>query len=70
MEAEIHAKLTGAGKGGCVICFPKDPDFSDSFMRVELFKAFETKGYQIYDKIKQSSEGLKYKISASISSKH
>ena len=27
MEMEIHAKLTGAGGGGCVICFPKDPEF-------------------------------------------
>lgn len=27
MENEIHAKLTGAGGGGCVLCLPKEPDF-------------------------------------------
>ena len=37
MEAEIHAKLTGAGAGGCVICFPKDPNFADSELRPALF---------------------------------
>ena len=25
MEFEVHGKLTGAGGGGCVIGFPKDP---------------------------------------------
>ena len=30
MEFEVHGKLTGAGGGGCVIGFPKDPK--------ELFK--------------------------------
>lgn len=30
MEMEIHSKLTGAGGGGCVICFPKDPEFASS----------------------------------------
>ena len=34
MENEVHAKLTGAGGGGCVLCLPKDPD-SDL---TELFK--------------------------------
>jgi len=26
MENEVHAKLTGAGGGGCVLCLPKQPD--------------------------------------------
>ena len=30
MQHEVHGKLTGAGGGGCVIGFPKDPK--------ELFK--------------------------------
>jgi mevalonate kinase len=44
MELEIHAKLTGAGGGGCVICFPKEPDFDGR----ELFKEFESKGFTVY----------------------
>ena len=62
MEAEIHAKLTGAGGGGCVICFPKDPHFNDSELRHELFKSFESKGYTVYSNVKQSDSGLKYEI--------
>ena len=29
MEHEVHGKLTGAGGGGCVIGFPKDPKALD-----------------------------------------
>ena len=50
MENEVHAKLTGAGGGGCVLCLPKDPD-SD---RAELFKLFESKGYTVFDKVQVS----------------
>ena len=60
MEAEIHAKLTGAGGGGCVICFPKAPDFAES--KAELFKVFEDKGYRVFDGIKVSETGLIYKL--------
>ena len=60
MESEIHAKLTGAGGGGCVICFPKDPDFADH--KADLFKVLESKGYQVFDGIKVSEEGLTYKL--------
>ena len=30
MELEVHAKLTGAGGGGCLICYPKEPDFKET----------------------------------------
>ena len=56
MEREIHAKLTGAGGGGCVICFPKDPDF-DSW-KTEFFIEFEKKGYTVYSDIKTASKGV------------
>jgi mevalonate kinase len=62
MEAEIHAKLTGAGGGGCVICFPKDPDFEGSELRHQLFEQFRAQGFQVWDKVKASASGLTYKL--------
>jgi mevalonate kinase len=61
MENEIHAKLTGAGGGGCVVCFPKDP----SVDKTDLFKYFESKGYTVFDEIRANDEGLTYKINDS-----
>ena len=58
MENEIHAKLTGAGGGGCVLCLPKDPDQD----RTSLFKQFESKGYTVYDNIEVSQSGLTYRF--------
>ena len=52
MEREIHAKLTGAGGGGCVICFPKDPDFD--IWKQELFEQFTSKGYTVYSDIRNA----------------
>lgn len=62
MELEIHAKLTGAGGGGCVICFPKDPDFAESEVKHELFKTFRERGYRVFDGVKTSQEGVTYEI--------
>jgi mevalonate kinase len=56
MEAEIHAKLTGAGGGGCVLCLPKDPDFKT--YKQDLFKVFQEKGYTVYE-VKQEQEGVR-----------
>lgn len=61
MQMEIHAKLTGAGGGGCVICFPKDPDFETNGKH-ELFELFQSKGYTVYDNIAESKQGLVYEI--------
>ena len=54
----MHAKLTGAGGGGCVICFPKEPDFDGT----KMFADFEKKGYKVYQDIQESKEGLIYEI--------
>lgn len=58
MENEIHAKITGAGGGGCVVCFPKDPEFDSG----TLFKQFTSKGYTVFDKVEVSKDGLTYKL--------
>ena len=54
MEREIHAKLTGAGGGGSVICFPKEPDWN----KQEVFSVLEGKGYQVFDGIEEGLEGV------------
>lgn len=61
MEAEIHAKLTGAGGGGCVLCLPKDPEFATNSKK-DFFELLTQKGYTVYDDIKVSEKGLKYKL--------
>ena len=60
MQVEVHAKLTGAGDGGCVICFPKDPEFYKSQAKDFLFQIFKQRGYTVYDNIHESKDGLKY----------
>ena len=54
MEHEIHGKLTGAGGGGCVIGFPKDPRSVD-------FAAFkqqiEAQGFTILEGVEKSDLG-------------
>ena len=56
MEHEIHGKLTGAGGGGCVIGFPKDPKALD----LATFERDLTKlGFTVLKGIQKSSEGFK-----------
>lgn len=44
MEFEVHGKLTGAGGGGCVIGFPKDPKELDYAL---LTETLTQKGYTV-----------------------
>ena len=47
MESEVHGKLTGAGGGGCVIGFPKDPKtLLAKGVDSDFYKLFEKKGYK------------------------
>ena len=55
MQYEVHGKLTGAGGGGCVIGFPKDPKALDvAAMTSEL----ASKGYTVLEEIEKSDEGF------------
>lgn len=50
----MHGKLTGAGGGGCVIGFPKDPRELDlAAMTAELSE----KGFTVLDGIEKSELG-------------
>ena len=51
MLSEVHGKITGAGGGGCVIGFPKDPKGLDY---VALNRQLAEKGYTILEGIEKS----------------
>ena len=54
MLREVHGKLTGAGGGGCVIGFPKDPRSADlEGLRTDL----TAKGYTVLDNISVGHSG-------------
>ena len=48
MQHEVHGKLTGAGGGGCVIGFPKDPKSLDY---AALTQELTEKGYTVLEGI-------------------
>ena len=51
MQYEMHGKLTGAGGGGCVIGFPKDPKSLDyPSMTYELTQ----KGFTVLEGIEKA----------------
>ena len=59
MQYEMHGKLTGAGGGGCVIGFPKDPKSIDyAAMTHELTQ----KGFTVLQGIEKSEEGYKCEL--------
>jgi len=56
MLREVHGKLTGAGGGGCVIGFPKDPKSLDyNALESEL----AAKGYTLMLGLTKGEEGYK-----------
>ena len=63
MLHEVHGKLTGAGGGGCVIGFPKDPKelFKESNQTetedCALYRELESKGFTVLKNIAKSKEG-------------
>lgn len=56
MLREVHGKLTGAGGGGCVIGFPKDPKSLD---HDELKRELDEKGYTLLEGVLKGDEGYK-----------
>ena len=54
MLREVHGKLTGAGGGGCVIGFPKDPKELDL---QALKRDLEQKGFTVLDGLQKSDSG-------------
>ena len=54
MEEEAHAKLTGAGGGGCVLVFPKNPISECS----KLFGQLEAQGFTVHKDVQIETEGL------------
>ena len=67
MISEVHGKLTGAGGGGCVIGFPKDPkelfqESGDSTGDCSFYRELESKGYTVIKDIAKSKEGYKVTI--------
>ena len=59
MEHEVHGKLTGAGGGGCVIGFPKDPKALDL---AALTQELTEKGFTVLQDIKKSELGYSCEI--------
>jgi len=63
MEHEVHGKLTGAGGGGCVIGFPKDPKaLLVGGKDCRFFKLLESKGYTVYSDIQVEETGFRVDI--------
>ena len=56
MEEEAHAKLTGAGGGGCVLVFPKNPISECS----KLFGQLEAQGFTVHKDLQIETKGLIY----------
>ena len=54
MQYEVHGKLTGAGGGGCVIGFPKDPKSLDL---AALTQELTAKGFTVMEGIERSPQG-------------
>lgn len=54
MQYEVHGKLTGAGGGGCVIGFPKDPKALDY---AALTAELSEKGFTLLGGIEKSEVG-------------
>lgn len=64
MTHEMHGKITGAGGGGCVIGFAKDPKtlFEGNVRECALVRELEAKGYTIYYGVKTSQTGFKIQM--------
>ena len=64
MSYEVHGKITGAGGGGCVIGFAKDPKslFEGDKETCSLVKELESKGYTVIHGIKTGWEGFKIEM--------
>lgn len=59
MLREVHGKLTGAGGGGCVIGFPKDPKELDL---QALKRDLEEKGYTVLEDLQKSDTGYESEV--------
>ena len=68
MENEVHGKLTGAGGGGCVIGFPKDPKDLFSSCNQDMngdcpfYRQLESKGFTVLKGVEKSKEGYQVVI--------
>ena len=61
MQREVHGKLTGAGGGGCVIGFPKDPKSLDY---AALTNELTAKGFTVLEDISLSEQGFVCELEA------
>jgi len=54
MQEECHAKLTGAGGGGCVVAFPQGPICGFQ----GLINTLENGGFTVYQDVSIDEKGL------------